>query len=143
MMKKINLILTLIIVLSIIFACVYIVKTYCENKFFQETIDKVFMTNLSSLCDNLNIDTSKNDEEMKVIKENIKYSHLCFSIFSLSSYSENTYINETILALYNLSEKEVLHLSLDSETICNLNKWKQDINNEELLEEVYKKLVKK
>lgn len=76
------------------------------------------------------------DESEEINQENEKYAYVCFSIFSLTSFSENKEMNKIVHILYDLSEKEQLYDELEQDVIDDLNRLSQDIHNDVLLTKI-------
>lgn len=107
------------------------VKMSVEKNDYLKRTDAVFQRNLSRLCNNLN-----QDESEEANQENEKYAYVCFSIFSLTSFSENEEMNKIVHILYDLSEKKQLYDELGIDTIDDLNKLCQDMQNDMLIKKI-------
>lgn len=107
------------------------VKMSVEKNDYLKRTDAVFQSNLSRLCNNLN-----QDESEEANQENEKYAYVCFSIFSLTSFSENEEMNKIVHILYDLSEKKQLYDELGIDTIDDLNKLCQDMQNDMLIKKI-------
>lgn len=107
-------------------------KNDCINR-----ADDIFQSNFTLLCNNLNEQESDESDE-----ENAKYAYVCFTMFSLTSFSENEEMNKVVHILYDLSERKALYEELEGTSIEKLNKLCQNINNDELLKDVYNDIIK-
>ena len=94
--------------------------------------DTVFQGCFSELCNNLN-ETESNEVNVK----NEKYAYACFTVFGLTSFSENAQLNQIVHTLYDLSERKALYGQLKEDDIRKLNKLSVNLSDEELLGEVY------
>ena len=108
------------------------IKTVSEKEFYCDNIDTIFTSSFAQLCNNMNIEPMDLEEESELYAENIKYSYLCCSLFSLTSYSENDDLNKIVHALYDMSEKNVLYENLNPLTAENLNRLCLNMNDKDL-----------
>ena len=106
-----------------------------ENKETLSRADRIFQSNFSLLCSNLNEqETAETDEE------NIKFAYVCFSIFKLTSFSENEAMNQVVHRLYDLSEKKALYTEINETVKQDLNKFCQNLQNEKLLNTIIEEI---
>ena len=120
----------IVIVVCTVFVTSFAARRAERDDYFKRT-DAVFRDNFSILCNNLN-----QAESEAVNQENEKRAFLCFSIFSLTSFSGNADMNQLVLTLCQLSEEKQLYDVLDRETIAGLNRLCVDIQNDALIEQI-------
>lgn len=120
---------------AIIFICIILIvvgiNEHTQKNYLLKTADNIFESNFAKLCDNLNAQES---EETNA--ENKKYSYLCFSVFGLTSYSDNEEMNKIVHTLYDLSDRSSLYSELSQTTVSALNKLSRDLKDNELISEV-------
>lgn len=121
---------------TVSFICVVLVVVQLRerNKMrdYIKMADRVFRSDFSLLCNNLN-----KSESEEVNEENIKRAYVCFSIFSLTSFSNEYDLNRIVHRLYELSGEKALYRELDKSTIEKLNRLGHDPHNDALLKEIY------
>ena len=105
------------------------------KKDYLKRADSVFESNFALLCDNLNQTETEETEE-----KNLRYTYLCFSMFGLTSYSENRELNGLVHALYDLSEQKVLYERLSNEGKDCLQRLSLNLEDGALAEEVLRDL---
>lgn len=109
-----------------------------EHNYLKRTADSIFKSNFSQLCNNLN-----QSETEEINTENKKYSYLCFSVLSLTSFSDNIELNKIVHALYDLGERNLLYKRLDKTTVSDLNKLSRNLEDDTLINEVSESISKK
>lgn len=136
-MKKCSVFFIILVSVCVIILFLLQLKYRSEKEGLLNNADAVFESCFSQLCDNLN-----QEETEEANEKNIKYTYVCFSIFNLTSYSENEQMNRVVHILYDLSEKKALYDELDKTSIEALNKLSQYMKSEELLKSAFYAITK-
>ena len=136
-MKNIWIALLGIIVLICLIMLVIQFENNSKKKDYLDIADDIFQSNFSQLCNNLNVQESE-----EVYEENEKCAYVCFTMFSLTSFSENEEMNKVVHILYDLSEKKALYDELERTSIDKLNKLSHNLQDNVLLKDVLEELSK-
>ncbi|MEA4831357.1 MAG: hypothetical protein VB118_01915 [Oscillospiraceae bacterium] len=114
--------------------------TLSQKQFQSDNIDIAFRNSFIQLCNNLNNKATDASDKQRLYVENCKHAYLCFTVFNSTTYSNNKYMNDIILKLYNLSEDDKLYDSLDAYIIQKLNRLCQNMKDDVLIKEIHDKL---
>ena len=100
-----------LVTVSFICAVLVVVQLRERNKMrdYIKMADRVFRSEFSLLCNNLN-----KSESEEVNEENIKHAYVCFSIFNLTSFANEYDLNRTVHRLYELSGEKALYSTENS-----------------------------
>ncbi len=110
-------------------------KEKSEIKEKLNSADRIFQSNFSLLCNNLN-----EQETAETNEENIKYEYVWFSILKLTSFSESEAMNKVVHSLYDLSEKKELYSEIKETEKKDLNKLCQNLHYGKLLNKIIEEI---
>lgn len=139
-MKKSIWIITAVLLCFTVVFCVLNSRNRERASFLEKHIDRVFTSNFSNLCTNLNCSADTQEKAARLDEENKKYAHAFYSVLSVSSYAQDEKLCSIARELYLMAENEELYEKLDAELRADLKKLGHLIYDRELINDVYSEM---
>lgn len=130
-------------ILAVVFLSYGYMDSYTREVYLQKNADQLFTTNFSLICANIAVDTSTMDDEQLISynNQNAEYGYMITNIFSLTSYADNSALNQIVRALDQITGSDAIyHVEIDAGLQEKLLYLSHNLHSAETIDSVWESL---